>query len=98
MKISLSSASFAINVRNASALISRNSPGSATRPARKCARSGDQDNFTGELTGAIGHKHLLAGEPGIAMSSFPESTTKQGIPNSPGSKSTSPAWTDRTLP
>jgi hypothetical protein len=98
MKISLSSVSFAIKLRSSSELISRNSPGSDTRP-RERARA--PEIITSSPENWPGPYVTITCSPeswGTAMFSFPESTTKQGILNSPGSIRTSPAWTDRTLP
>jgi hypothetical protein len=63
MKISLSSASFAISERKASALTSRNSPGSATRPRDK-ERAPEIKTISPEKPpGTKRHKYVLAGEP-----------------------------------
>jgi hypothetical protein len=98
MKISLSSASFAMSERNPFAVTSRNSPGSATRPrAIEPApeiKTMSPENFPGPWVANMCSPESLV----ITISSFPESTTKQGIPKSPASNSTSPVRTVLAVP
>jgi hypothetical protein len=63
----------------------------ANPSARHRAGSGDQDHVSGEVSQGHGSQILCSPESFVrTISSFPESTTKQGIPKSPASNSISP--------